>query len=117
LSSRRNRLALCTESTRFSDPYPLDDRYGARLDQEEVIAVVALAEQDVVGFDGAQLAENWQPLALLGVETWERAITIRHLLETDAEYQRGCLSVPSELPGGRTSQAARQAVEKISRRL
>jgi len=43
----------------------LDDRDRARLDREEVVAVVALAEQDLARLDGTSAADRAQARTLL----------------------------------------------------
>ena len=63
----------------------LHDRDRARLDQEEVVAGVALAEQDLTGRDVPHRSDRAQPRPLLVAESGKRAVTVDRLLEAGAE--------------------------------
>ena len=63
----------------------LDDRHDARLDHEEVIAGVAVAEEHLPGLDLAHLPERAQPRALLLTQPGEGPVTVLGLLHADAE--------------------------------
>ena len=54
----------------------LHDRDRARLDREEVVVRLALAEEDLAGLDGSNLADCAQPLALPLGQARERAVAI-----------------------------------------
>jgi len=67
----------------------LDDGNRARLDHEEVVAGVALAEEDLAGLDCAGLTDRAQARALLGVQPWEGTVAIGRLGHTGPERLAG----------------------------
>ena len=63
----------------------LDDRDRAGLDDEEVVALVALAEQHLPRLDPPNLADLTQPVAMLVAQAGERAATVGRLLHPDTQ--------------------------------
>ena len=85
LTSPRNRCAPVDRDDPVLVAVALDDRDRARLDQEEVVAGVALAEQDLAGLDLPHGSDRAQPRPLLLVEPRKRAVAVDRLLEAGAE--------------------------------
>jgi hypothetical protein len=59
----------------------LDDHDSARLDHEEVVARVPLAEEDLAGVDHAEPARRAQARALIGIQPWKGAVPVGRLLK------------------------------------
>ena len=70
-------------------PVALDDGDHAGLDDEEVIARVALAEEDLTGLDGAGLPNRADALELAVGEAREGAAAIGRLGQARAERLAG----------------------------
>jgi hypothetical protein len=64
----------------------LDDRHGAGLDEEEVVAFLALTEQHLPRLDLASRAERAKARALLVTQAGKRAVAVDRLLDAEAEY-------------------------------
>jgi hypothetical protein len=65
----------------------LDDRDRSRLDDEEVVLVVAGPEQDLSDVDLPHRPDRTKPCALLLGQARERAVAVARLLHPDAERQ------------------------------
>ena len=66
-------------------PVALDDRDGAALDDEEVVAGVAVTEEHLARSHRAELARGPQPRALVVVEPRERAAAVGGLVHAEPE--------------------------------
>jgi hypothetical protein len=68
-------------------PVPLDDRDGAGLDHEEVVASVTGTEQDLSGLDLARLADCAETVPLRAIQSREGAVAVDRLLHAHPEHR------------------------------
>ena len=93
----REQTQLADEAVRPVDGYhpvflakALDDRHGARLDDEEVAAHVARGKQDLARLDLANATQLAQSRPLVFVEPGKRAVAIGGLCDPRSDFAVHC---------------------------
>src|SRR3954452_19800297 len=89
-------------------PVALHDGHGAGLDDEEVIARVALPEEHLAARDGPCRPRGAHPGALVGVQPREGAVPVGRLLHAGAEG----LAPPADPSGGEFASQAQRAAHR-----